>query len=126
MRTGQWGMTMRIAAGIALTLSLLASAAWAADPAGTYNVKGRNPGGSGAYSGTVVVQKSGDTYQVVWDIDGTSFVGTGVGNDEFLAVGYESKSFNGLAMYIAKGDTWDGIWTAIGGKQIGTEVWTKQ
>jgi hypothetical protein len=117
---------MRVMAGMVFCASLLASAAWAGDPVGSYAVSGKNPDGSGAYTGTAAVTKTGDTYQVVWNIGSDRFVGTGVGNDEFFAVGYQSKQFNGLALYVAKDSNWDGIWTATGGRKIGTEVWTRK
>ena len=44
------------------------SLAFAGDPAGTYNVVGSNPGGRGRYSGTVTVERTGDTFRVTWDI----------------------------------------------------------
>src|ERR1700722_16668822 len=44
----------------------LAPVAFAADPVGTYEVQGNNPGGS-TYEGTVTVTKTGDTYHVVWE-----------------------------------------------------------
>ena len=40
-----------------------------ADPVGKYDVEGTNPSGS-TYSGSVSVQKTGDTYKVTWTIGG--------------------------------------------------------
>ncbi len=96
-----------------------------ADPAGKYDVAGTNPSGS-TYSGTVRVQKTGDTYKVTWNIGGTQYNGTAIGNDEFLAVSYVSGSNTGLALLSEQGDEWKGIWTYAGGTKLGTEVWTKQ
>ena len=104
---------------------VLTGTAALADPAGKYDVAGTNPSGS-TYSGTVSVQKTGDTYKVTWNIGGTQYNGTAIGNDEFVAVSYTSGSNTGLALFGADGDGWKGIWTYAGGTKVGTEAWTKQ
>lgn len=58
-----------------------------ASPVGDYSVSGSNPDGS-AYSGAVTVQKTGDTYKVTWTVGDKNYAGTGIGNDEFIAVSY--------------------------------------
>ena len=103
---------------------VLTGTAALADPTGKYDVAGTNPSGS-KYSGTVSVQKTGDTYKVIWNIGGTQYNGTAIGNDEFLAVSYTSGSNTGLALLSDQGDEWKGIWTYAGGTKIGTETWTK-
>jgi hypothetical protein len=115
---------MRVFATTAAAVCLFGAAALA-DPVGQYGVTGTNPGNSGSpYSGTVSVQRSGDTYQVTWVIAGTRFVGTGIGSKDFLAVSYRSKNLNGLALYAGQQDgSWQGIWTYDGGTTIGTEKW---
>ena len=105
---------------------LWSAAALAADPVGAYNVEGGNPGGSGKYHGTVTVEKTGQTYRVVWVVGGTRYVGTGIGNKEFLAVSYRSGNNTGLALYGADGGNWSGIWTYAGGREVGPEVWKRQ
>jgi hypothetical protein len=65
--------------------ALLFSTAALADPVGRYRVRGTNPNGS-AYSGEVRVTRTGDTYRVVWDIGGQTYTGTGIGDDDFIAV----------------------------------------
>jgi hypothetical protein len=118
---------MRLLAAI-ITAVCLASAAAFADPVGQYNVTGTNPGNTNAvYKGTVAVQRTGETYQVVWVVGGARFVGTGIGVDtaNFLAVAYKSKNFSGLALYAGQPDgSWQGIWTTEGGTLIGSEKWT--
>jgi hypothetical protein len=70
---------------------LSVAAAFAADPVGTYDVEGAYLSGS-TYSGTVTVTKTGETYKVVWEIDGGyTFTGTAIGNGDFMAI---SKPFN--------------------------------
>jgi hypothetical protein len=106
-------------------VAVLAGTAACADPAGKYDVAGTNPSGT-TYSGTVTVQKTGDTYKVTWNIGGSQYNGTGIGNDEFIAVSYVSGGNSGLALLSEQDDEWKGIWTYAGGTKIGTEVWTKK
>jgi hypothetical protein len=107
-------------------LTAVLSTAFAGDPAGKYNLVGSNPGGKGRYSGTVEVEKTGDTFRVTWDIGGQTFVGTGIGSDKGFAVTYRSGNQTGLAIYGAKGNDWEGVWTFTGGKEIGGEAWTRR
>jgi len=101
-------------------------AAFAAEPVGTYTVEGANPGGGGGYTGTVTVDKTGETYRVVWVVGGTRYIGTGIGNREFIAVSYRSGNDTGLALYGADGGNWTGIWAYAGGRQVGAERWLRQ
>ncbi len=113
--------------GVALCLSVLwGFPALAADPAGHYRVEGNNPGGQGAYRGTVDVTRTGETYRVVWVIGDQRYVGTGIGNEQFLAVTYRSGNDTGLAIYGERGDGWAGPWTTAGGTSVGAESWTRQ
>jgi hypothetical protein len=109
----------------AMMICLAAPAAFAGDPVGHYDVQGANMSGGGTYSGTVDVTRTGDTFHVIWVIGDTTFIGTAIGNDEFLAVTYRSGDDTGLALYSAKGDDWEGVWTYAGGTTIATENWTK-
>jgi hypothetical protein len=118
---------MRMLASLAAAAVIFgAGIAYAADPEGEYDVEGSNPGGNGTYSGTVTVEKTGDTYRVVWDIGGTKYVGTGIGNKDFIAVSYRSGNNTGLALYGEDGGNWVGIWTYAGGKTVGAERWKRQ
>ncbi len=58
----------------------------------------------GQYTGTVTVERTGETFRVTWDIGSQTFVGTGIGSDKGLAVSYRSGNQTGLAIYGAKGD----------------------
>jgi len=97
-----------------------------ADPVGTYDVEGTNPGGNGHYAGTVTVQRTGDTYRVTWVIGSTRYVGTGIGTKDFIAVSYRSGNNTGLALYGADGDDWSGVWAYAGARQMGAEAWKRQ
>jgi hypothetical protein len=97
-----------------------------ADPIGKYDVEGANPGGGSKYTGTVTVEKTGETYRVIWIVGGTRYVGTGIGDKNFIAVSYKSGNDTGLALYGSDGDGWTGVWTYAGGTEIGAEHWTRQ
>ena len=113
-------------AAAAATVAAFTTPAYAADPVGTYTVEGTNPGGSGNYSGTVTVTKTGETYNVVWVIGGTRYIGTGIGNKDFIAVSYRSGNNTGLALYGEDGGNWTGIWAYSGSRQLGAEEWKRQ
>lgn len=100
-------------------------AAFAADPLGAYDVQGTSPDGS-HYSGTATVNKTGQTYKVIWLIGSDTYTGTAIGDKDFLAISYVSGSDSGLALYGADGGNWKGIWTYAGGTAIGTEIWKRQ
>jgi len=110
----------------AAALLLSAATAFAADPVGSYSVTGNNPSGDSDYTGTVTVEKTGQTYRVFWIVGGTRYVGTGIGDKDFLAVYYKSGDDTGLALYDADGGNWEGVWTCAGGHEIGTEVWKRE
>jgi hypothetical protein len=111
---------------VAAALIWSATSAFAADPVGKYTVEGSNPGHGSHYEGTVTVSKNGDTFRVIWVVGNTRYIGTGIGNDKFIAVSYRSGNETGLALYGAEGDNWEGVWTYAGGNKIGTEVWTRE
>jgi len=103
-----------------------AALAFAGDPVGRYSVQGSNPGNKSPYSGTVTVERTGETFRVTWDIGNQTFIGTGIGGDKGFAVSYRSGNQTGLAIYGANGDNWEGVWTYTGGQVIGGEAWTRQ
>jgi hypothetical protein len=102
-----------------------ATAALAADPVGSYKIEGSNPSG-GSYQGTAEVTKTGQTYQVVWDIGGTKYQGTAIGDQNFMAITYRAGDNTGLALYGEDGGNWKGVWTYAGGTSMGSEVWKRQ
>jgi len=117
---------VRTLAAMIVALVMSGTLACAGDPVGRYSVVGSNPGGQGRYSGTVTVERTGDTFRVTWDIGSQTFVGTGIGSDKGFAVTYRSGAQTGLAIYGAKGDNWEGVWTYTGGQTIGGEAWTRR
>ena len=112
---------------LAAAILLLSSGLAFADPVGHYAVAGANPGGDGKYSGEVTVEKTGDTFKVVWHVGDDTFIGTGIGAKDFTAISYKSGKDTGLALYAEQSDgSWEGYWTYAGGTQIGTERWIKK
>ena len=94
---------------------------------GSYSVEGTNPGlAAPNIRGTGTVEKTGDTYRVIWVVGSTRYVGTGIGDHDFLAVSYKSGSDTGLALYGADGGNWAGVWAYSGGRQMGTEIWKRE
>lgn len=105
---------------------LLAFSAASADPVGRYTASGTDAQTGNPYSGVVTVQRTGDTYRVTWVVGGVQYDGTGIGNNDFIAVSYRAGNVTGLALYGAKGDKWEGIWAYAGGRRLGTEVWERR
>jgi hypothetical protein len=115
---------MRVA--LAATILLFSCGIAFADPVGHFSVAGANPGGEGKYSGDVTVTKTGDTFKVVWHVGDDTYIGTGIGSKDFIAVSYKSGNDTGLALYAEQGDgSWSGFWTYAGGTKIGTELWVR-
>ncbi len=94
-------------------------------PSGTYKVNGTNPDGSTKYQGSVTVTKTGDTYKVEWTIGTEDIVGTAIGNDDVLSVGYASGTQPGVALFTSKDGNWGGIWSYLGQTSMGQEAWSK-
>jgi hypothetical protein len=64
----------------ALVALVLSTSATLADPVGTYEMSGTNPGTGSKYFGTVVVQRTGDTFHVTVTLSGgRRFIGIGIG-----------------------------------------------
>jgi hypothetical protein len=121
--TRGWCMLKRLnLAFLALLMGM--SVVWA-DITGNYQVQGLNPDGS-TYSGTASVAKNGDTYRVTWVIAGTRFVGTGIGNDEALAVAYRSGNETGICLLAREGAGYGLVWAFAGGTRLGAEKWTRR
>ena len=103
-----------------------AATVFAADSIGTYNVEGTNPGSGSKYTGTVVVEKTGATYRMVWVVGGVRYIGTGIGNEKYIAVSYRAGGDTGLAVYGEDGGNWIGVWTYSDGHEVGSEVWKRR
>ena len=124
----------------AFALVCLLSASARAGPEGIFAVEGTSPGGGQTYTGTVSVKRNGQVYEVVWQVGGERFVGTGLGaawikgalvmgpaaaKDVALSISFASSGNYGLVfMNEQPSGQWQGIWTFGGATAVGTEVWT--
>ncbi|MGH6671981.1 MAG: hypothetical protein ACRECV_08410 [Xanthobacteraceae bacterium] len=63
---------------------------------------------------------------MIWEISGDKYIGTAIGNKDFLTISYTSGSQSGLALYGANGGNWKGVWTYAAGRRMGTEIWKRQ
>jgi hypothetical protein len=110
----------------ALIALILSASAALADPIGSYEVSGTNPGTGLKYFGAVIVQRTGDTFQVTWAYpSGQRVIGIGIGKSGYFAVSYHAGNNIGLAVYTETGDGWIGIWAPAGSPALGTESWKR-
>lgn len=109
----------------AAALAMTTLAAWA-DPAGTYDVNGKDLDGT-PYHATLEITKSGDVYELAYTFDdGNTQEGSAVGDDSFLAYGYGDDEELGVGLMTAKDGKWEGIWTHVGATKVSIETWTKK
>jgi hypothetical protein len=89
-------------------------------------MSGTNPGTGSKYFGTVVVQRTGDTFHVTVTLSGgRRFVGIGIGKSDYLAVSYALGNNIGVAVYTETENGWSGIWAPAGSPVLGTETWRR-
>ena len=117
---------------LVLALAAFASPAMAGSPniEGVYDAKGANPGGGGAYAGTVKISKvRGNLYRISWSV-GASYEGTAILVDNVLSVAYvdSARTWFGVVAYkvLNGGKKLAGEWTEHTGKRLGTETLTKR
>lgn len=92
---------------------------------GRFSVDGRNPSGT-RYAGTASVERTGDTYRVTWNIDGSRFIGTGIGGDRAIAISYRAGNQTGIALLVEEDGGFSLVWTYAGGTDLGTETWRRR
>lgn len=115
---------MKLKTTLLAAFSLLAMPAFA-QMTGQYKVDGKNPDGS-SYKGTASVEKTGDTYRVVWNIGGTRTIGTGIGSNEAIAISYRNSSDTGVVLLVKEGDDYFALWTYLNGRTLGMEKWARE
>jgi hypothetical protein len=114
---------------ILVILALLAPmAAWADNIEGIYDCEGKNPGGAGAYKGTLSIIKNEDTYNVTWTIAGSTYLGVGILDGNTFSVGYtdSGKTWYGVVVYKVDGPKLVGTWAMAGNGKTGTETLNKR
>jgi len=111
-------------AAMACALSLSLAFPVIADPSGLYDVLGQNPDGT-SYTGTVLLSRVGETFAVTYTMaDGSKVMGTAIGDDDFLSIGYGSEGDVGVVLMGRAGRNWEGIWTYLGASDLGLEEWS--
>lgn len=81
---------------------------------GTYEIKGKNPGGDTRYDGELTILKTGDTYQLEWTTGEVTYFGIGLRNEDILAVGWGMGESFGYIEYTFDKDSATGRWTIPG------------
>lgn len=117
-------MSRVIVAGAIAFMPALALAE--ASPVGAYKVVGTNPGGGGAYTGTVTVTETGDTYAVEWVVAGQTSTGTGVFYQDVLSVAGSLGQDQFVFIMKPDGKGLSGLWATVGAQTTGTETWQPQ
>ena len=118
---------LRVILLAALLFTACLAPAIAADLDGEYDVYGHEMA-DGRYIGKAAVQKSGDTYTVVWVFGQDIHRGTGIlSGDTFSVIFFVRQSpVPGLAVYKIESDgTLTGQFTVLGGKKVGAEMWKR-
>ena len=88
---------------------------------GTYDVKGLNPDGTTSYQGKLTITKTGQTYQLGWDVAGRAIKGVGIKVDDALFVAWGDKELFGVVGYSFEASQAKGVWTLGGQSGIGVE-----
>ena len=96
----------------------------AANIEGVHAVKGLNPDGTN-YEGSVTISKTGDTYQLQWEVLGRTIKGVGIkaGDALFAASVYDGSV--GVISYTFEGLRAKGVWTTEGESRLGSENLSK-
>lgn len=119
------GITLR--GGLIMLLLALYSPANAIE--GDYEIVGSGAEGQNAYNAEARVQRTGETFSIVWKVGEVGYIGTGIVSDETLSVVFQPLVPNaraGVASYQIEDDTVvGGTWTILGTKAIGIETWTR-
>lgn len=91
---------------------------------GQYDVEGKNVDGS-PYRGKLMMQKTGDTFQVQWTVAGQTYNGVGFMSGDLLVIGYGFGQAFGTVEYHIIGNKAKGRWAMGGGSQLGIENLTR-
>ena len=91
---------------------------------GVHAVKGLNPDGT-SYQGTLTISKTGDTYQLQWEILGRSIKGVGIKVEDVLVAASVYNGSFGVVSYTFEGSRAKGVWTTGGESKLGTESLAK-
>lgn len=109
-------------------LVLIPVIAWSAGPereiAGVYKCEGKN------YSGTTIIRKSGEAYQLLWSIGAGTHQGVGIRHGEWLSSSWlpdDTRAVPGIVVYrIESNGKLRGTYTTYPGGAIQEETLTYQ
>jgi hypothetical protein len=94
---------------------------------GEYSIIGSNPGSKNRYGGKLRIKRTGDTYQLQWNVNDSITTGVGIRVDDDLYVAFGGKDqVYGVVAYTFDGKRAKGLWTLGGASQTGTEDLVKQ
>lgn len=92
---------------------------------GQYDLTGTNQDGS-VYRGKLMMQKTGDAFQVQWNLGGQTYNGVGFMSGDYLVVGYGfGQAFGTVEYVIITGNKARGRWVMGGGNKLGIENLTR-
>jgi hypothetical protein len=91
---------------------------------GVHAVKGLNPDGT-SYQGTLTISKTGQTYQLQWEILGRLIKGVAIKVDDVLFAASAYEGSFGVVGYTFEGAQAKGVWTTAGESKLGTETLAK-
>jgi hypothetical protein len=87
---------------------------------GMHTVKGLNPDGT-SYQGSLTITKTGETYQLEWEILGRKIKGVAIKVDDALFATSVYDGTFGVVGYAFDGPRAKGVWTTDGESKLGTE-----
>ncbi len=91
---------------------------------GVHAVKGLNPDGT-SYQGTLTISKTGQTYQLQWEILGRLIKGVAIKVDDVLFAASAYEGSFGVVGYTFERAQAKGVWTTAGEAKLGTETLAK-
>ncbi len=93
------------------------------EPSTTYTVNGVNPGGGGEYSGTLAITRTGQTWQLHWEVGDVSYDGVGIRYGNRMVVGWGGSEKNyAVTAYAVEADRVVGIRALPDRPELGREV----
>jgi TIR domain-containing protein len=91
---------------------------------GDHAVKGLNSDGT-SYQGTLTISKTGETYQLQWEILGRTIKGVAIKVDDALFAASVYDGSFGVVAYTFEGSQANGVWTMGGESKLGFEKLAK-
>jgi hypothetical protein len=79
--------------------------------AGTHTIEGTAPNGN-TYTGSVAIEKTGDTYKMSWTIGDQQYVGVGIESGDKLVVAYGRGNFGCMDYDLSRDEEMEGRWAA--------------